>query len=117
MGQQNLRCADAMASESNFVGLNQPHLSNGGGGLELMHCVRPGFPAQSCHALGYGPTGNEYELAALCVKRGNLGCPLANCLQIDALTFIRDQGGTHFCNNAFGLGDNGSRSRHGTVSK
>ena len=54
MGEQHLCRMQTMLAETTFVGLHQPHLSDGGGGLQFVYGAGALFPAQALHALGDG---------------------------------------------------------------
>ena len=53
VGEQDLRCVQAVRAEAGFVRLDQTHLAECGGRLLLMKLTRASRPAQALHALGY----------------------------------------------------------------
>jgi len=64
VGEQYLRRAQAMLAEAGLVDLHEPHLSDGGGGLKLVHGGRAARPSETLHALGDCAARNEDDLLA-----------------------------------------------------
>ncbi len=54
MCEQDLRCMQPMRTETRLVGLHQPHLADGRGGLQFVQLTRPSLPAQPLHPFGNG---------------------------------------------------------------
>ena len=62
MGQQHLGRMQPMFLKTGLIGLHQPHLPNGRGGLQLMDGFRPPAPAHAAHALGHRAGGDQDQL-------------------------------------------------------
>src|SRR5690606_11266187 len=89
--EKNLRCAQAMPRESNFVSLDETHLADRCRSLQLVHGMRATSPSQSGHALGNGAAGNKHHLLALGMQRGYLGCPFGDRSLVKTSTFVGDK--------------------------
>ncbi len=103
VGQQDLRGAQAEFGERGLVGLAQPHLAHGGGGLQLMHHRRALAPAQARHAFRDGAAGDQHDLLALLVQGGDLRGPVGHGGAVQAAAFVGDQRRADFGDEALGL--------------
>src|SRR6266852_2174973 len=76
-----------MLPEAGLVYLNEPHLPDRGGGLQLVHGARAARPAQALDALGDGAARDQDELPAGLTQFGNLFRPARDrrCIQPGAL--------------------------------
>ncbi|MNY40657.1 hypothetical protein D3C86_1754140 [compost metagenome] len=108
VGQQDLRGAQAVLGERRFIGLAQSHLAHGRRGLQLVHDGRALAPTQPGHALGDGAAGNQHDLLALLVQRGDLRGPVRHGGAVQATAFVGDQRRADFGNEALGVGDDGN---------
>jgi hypothetical protein len=58
-----------------------------------MHGFRPAAPAQALHAAGDGAGRNQDDLLAGCAQLGDLPGPVADGVEIKAVTVVGDEGG------------------------
>ena len=107
MGQQHLGTGHAFAAQLGLVHLGQPHLTDGSSGLQLMHLGRTRGPAQALHAFGNGAAGDHDDFAldaVFTIHQGRqLAAPLFNGGLIQTSTFIRNQAGADFDDDATGI--------------
>ena len=114
MRQQNLRRFQSMRPEAAFIGLDQAHLADGGGGLKFAQGFGPFAPAQTLDAFGNGATGNQHDFL---VQRGELGDllrPQSQAGMIEAATIVGDQTTAYLHDQALGAGND--RSAHSASS-
>src|SRR6185503_4471981 len=95
VGQQHLRGLQAVAAEGGLVGLREPHLADGGGGLQLVHGVRAFLPAEALHALGDRAARDQDDLLAHLAERGDLLGEARDGGGIHAAPFIGDERRPH----------------------
>ena len=107
MREQHLRAAQTLLAQLGLVHLRQAHLADGGGGLQLSHLARALGPAQALHALGDGAAGDHDDFALDAVftihQCRQLAAPLFNGGLIQTTTFIRNQAGADFDDDATGI--------------
>ena len=106
--QQDLRRFQPMFSEGGFIGLGEPHLAHGGGGLQVVHGLRAGFPAEALHAGRDGARGDEQNLAPLFVQRGDLACTIGDELVGQPFAVVGDERAADFDDEPLTLGYPGS---------
>ena len=103
MGQQHLGAAQAIFSKLGFIHLGQTHLTDGGGGLQLMNFMRPGGPTQAFHAFGNGAAGDHDDLPPGAHQQGELPAPFTNGGLVQPAPVVGHQAGAHFHDDAFGI--------------
>ena len=107
MGEEQLRGVQTVLHESGFINFDQPGLADGGGSLFFVHGFRPAAPAQALYASGDSTGRNQDDLFAGCAQLGNLPGPVADGVEIKAVTVVGDEGGADFDNKAAGGGEKG----------
>ncbi len=102
MGQQYLRGFQAVIEESRFIGLCQPHLTDGGGGLQVVHGVRADGPAQTLHAGGNGAGRHQQDLAPFGMQGSDLSSAIRDEIVRQTGPVIGDQCAADLDDNALG---------------
>ncbi|MNF64007.1 hypothetical protein D3C84_457270 [compost metagenome] len=105
MSQENLRRVPAMLGKARLPGLHQPHLSDGGSRLQLMHRTGSCGPTKATHARRHRPGGHQHQLDTRLMQRNHLLNPDAHCRAIQTLAVSRQQ-------SAADLHDPTLRTRH-----
>jgi len=102
VGEQHLCGLQAVFAEGAFICLAQPHLADGGGGLQLVHRFRTLAPAQALAAFGNGATGNQHHLFAATTQFGDFRRPAGKRGVVEALAVVGYQAGADFDHDARG---------------
>ena len=103
VGEQQLRCEQIVRAEARFIGLDQPHLADGGGSLQLVQGVRPPLPAEALHARGDGSAGNQHHFAAHPSQLGDLPGPARERIVVEPPALVGDQARANLDDDAFRL--------------
>ena len=98
--QQHLRAVHAVLGQPRLVHLHEPHLADSGGGLQLVHFLRPRGPAQALHAFGDRAAGHHQQFAPLPCEHRQLARPIADGHGVDAAAFVGDEAGAHLDDDA-----------------
>ncbi len=107
MGEQDLGGVQAVAPKTAFIGLDQAHLANRGGGLQLVQRGRSFRPAQTIDALGDGAAGDQHYFLVLLDQGRDLFSPAGQAGMIQAAAVVGDQAAADLDHDALGEGDDG----------
>ena len=93
-----------MRAETALIGLDQPHLPDGGGGLEFGKQRRPLLPAEALDALGDGAAGDQHDLFVQRGEPGDLRRPQCQALMVEAAPLVGYQAAADFHHQAASSG-------------
>ena len=96
MGEQHLGGVQPVLLEAGFPGLHQPHLADGGGGLQLMHGIRAARPAQPGHALGHRAGGHHHDVDAALAQGHHAVHPDLHQVPVQAAAVVGEQSAANF---------------------
>ena len=99
MGQQHLRAAHAAFAQLGLIHLDQAHLTNRRGGLQLVDFLGPRAPTQALHAFGHRTAADHDQFTPLLDQRSQLLTPVTDRLLVQSPPLIGDQTGPHLHHN------------------
>ncbi len=91
--------------ERGFVRLDEAHLSDGGGGLQLVHRPRPRSPPEALDSLGDGTGRHEHRLLPTAPEIGDLRCPARDGCMIEPATVVGEEARAYLDDDACGGGE------------
>ena len=107
--EQDLRGGEAVFAKAGLVALREPHLADGGGGLQLVDRARPLAPAQALQALGDGAAGHHQAALAELAQLGDLRAPARDRLRVQAAPAAGHQRGADLDHQRGGGGEGARR--------
>ncbi|MPN02206.1 hypothetical protein SDC9_149420 [bioreactor metagenome] len=110
MREQHLRVAHTLLAQLGLVHLRQPHLTDGGSGLQFVDFAGPRRPSQALHTLGDGAAGDHDDLAphapVAMHQRRQLATPFADGFFIQPLALVGHEAGADLHHDATRIAQN-----------
>ncbi len=96
-----------MLAEAAFIGLDQAHLADRGGGLQFVYRSGTLVPAEALHAFGDRAGGYQHDLMAAGAERGDLARPVAERGQVQPGALVRHQAAADLDDDALAVAQYG----------
>ena len=107
VGEQHLGGFQAFGAKGGFIRLHQPHLADGGGGLQFVHRLGSGRPAQPLQPFGNRAGRHQHHLLAPAGQVGDFAGPARQRGVVQTLAIVGDQTGADLDDNALAGVDDG----------